>query len=383
MKNILLVFLFVILFIGCNKEEIIHYDQNRIEIQAKLNDGEDLFDLLDQGNLISSYIGCEYQGGVIGYVSPDRIMVYIVYLDSIPQLQWGCPSTDLYGQTGHAAGLGPSNTEVIVENCSGNTAAYYCKNLVVDSYDDWFLPTSYDLSLFFNNSQFNNLAGNSSDGTSVPYWSSRDHYYSVGSASAYLSGIEGLDKGANLNVLAYRRIDRVTDLQNRINNGETPYDLYQDGIPLSSIYGLYYEGGYVFYMDPNNGQGMVAAPPINIRYREWGCMGSSISGVSTSLGTGNSNTNLISSNCGSNSAAYYCQNLVVGQYSDWYLPSKLEAQKLTNLKNNENYFYPNLYVWTSSQSNSSSAYNVNIYSASSYTDNKSDVMGIIPCRTFY
>jgi hypothetical protein len=47
------------------------------------------------------------------------------------------------------------------------------------------------------------------------------------------------------------------------------------------------------------------------------------------LGTGNANTNTVVSNQGAgNYAAKLCSDLVLGSYSDWYLPSKDELNKL-------------------------------------------------------
>ena len=45
-------------------------------------------------------------------------------------------------------GAGESNTIEIVNNCSGNTAAKYCNDLIENGYNDWFLPSLNELNRF-------------------------------------------------------------------------------------------------------------------------------------------------------------------------------------------------------------------------------------------
>jgi hypothetical protein len=64
---------------------------------------------------------------------------------------------------------------------------------------------------------------------------------------------------------------------------------------------------------------------------EWGCAGTLISGVESgiAIGTGNQNTIDIIAKCKTiDIAARLCGDLVEGGYSDWYLPSKDELNKL-------------------------------------------------------
>lgn len=50
-----------------------------------------------------------------------------------------------------------------------------------------------------------------------------------------------------------------TEVQVLLNGGKTPLELVNDGIPLNSLYGKMYEGGFIFYLNTNDGSGMVAA----------------------------------------------------------------------------------------------------------------------------
>ena len=63
---------------------------------------------------------------------------------------------------------------------------------------------------------------------------------------------------------------------------------------------------------------------------QWGCIGTLITGADgTAIGTGNQNTIDIVAQCAEpNRAARLCSDLTEGGYSDWYLPSVDELDKL-------------------------------------------------------
>ena len=102
--------------------------------------------------------------------------------------------------------------------------------------------------------------------------------------------------------------------------------------------GMEYQGGVIAYLlhqgdigyNPAVQHGLIAAPSDQGTGAEWGCYGISISGAdSTAFGTGNQNTIDIMNGCGTaNIAARICGDLVLNGYSDWYLPSKDELNKL-------------------------------------------------------
>jgi len=78
----------------------------------------------------------------------------------------------------------------------------------------------------------------------------------------------------------------------------------------------------------------------------------------TALGTGNANTNTIVANQGAGSyAAQLCADLVLGGYSDWYLPSKDELNKLYLNQGTIGNFAANAYYWSSSEYNNINALN--------------------------
>jgi hypothetical protein len=75
--------------------------------------------------------------------------------------------------------------------------------------------------------------------------------------------------------------------------------------------------------------GLIAAPSDQ-GTAQWGCYGTVISGADgTAIGTGAQNTIDIMNGCSTEGiAARLCGDLVFGGYSDWYLPSKDELNKL-------------------------------------------------------
>jgi len=82
--------------------------------------------------------------------------------------------------------------------------------------------------------------------------------------------------------------------------------------------------------DANVQHGLVATVADISTRATWGCSSSFISGADgTAIGTGNQNTIDIMNGCATAGiAARLCGDLVQGGYSDWYLPSKDELNKL-------------------------------------------------------
>jgi hypothetical protein len=116
----------------------------------------------------------------------------------------------------------------------------------------------------------------------------------------------------------------------------------------------------------------------------WGCSGFSIpSATGTAIGTGNANTVAIMAGCPTAGiAARLCGDLVQGGYSDWYLPSKDELNKLFLNKVAIGGFDVNAFYFSSSQSSSTEAWDQEFFSGTQFQDPKEIGQTVRAVRSF-
>lgn len=153
-----------------------------------------------------------------------------------------------------------------------------------------------------------------------------------------------------------------------------------------------YGGGIVAYIlqegdpgyDPNVQHGLISAPSNQADGVEvpWGCYGTVLSGANGNLlGTGNQNTIDILAGCGESSiAARYCADLTLGGYSDWYLPSENELDKLYLNKDTIGGFVN--YFWSSTQRDASTAVLQYFGNGNSFYSSKSNTAYVRAVRSF-
>jgi hypothetical protein len=152
-----------------------------------------------------------------------------------------------------------------------------------------------------------------------------------------------------------------------------------------------YQGGVIAYFlqagDPgynaNVRHGLIAAPTDQSTEAEWGCDGTAISGAEgIALGTGAQNTLDIVNGCSTAGiAARICNDLVLNGYSDWYLPSKDELNKLYLNKTSIGGFASN-YYWSSSEYSSIYAWKQYFNSGFQWYFNKYDTGYVRAVRAF-
>lgn len=106
-------------------------------------------------------IGDRYQGGIIayffqkgekGFVAMEFHGLIAAPFDQSSGIMWNKREYKEIKNTGRKIGTGLSNTIAIVESQgSGTYAAKICLDLVIDQYNDWFLPCIDELKRIYNN----------------------------------------------------------------------------------------------------------------------------------------------------------------------------------------------------------------------------------------
>ena len=142
-------------------------------------------------------IGDSYQGGKIAYLDNTGLHGFII----APDQNWNPNNNNPPGwwngsyvttnATGTAIGTGSTNTNLIVSaQGAGSYAAKLCADLVLNGYDDWFLPSRDELQIISNNRV---ALGEFSDCISMcgccTYWSSSE----IDAQSAYALSIPSMN----------------------------------------------------------------------------------------------------------------------------------------------------------------------------------------------
>jgi len=129
-------------------------------------------------------------------------------------------------------------------------------------------------------------------------------------------------------------------------------------------------GGWIFYDKGyySDGWRYLEAAPASTEWtgKQWGSYGTLIGGTETDIGTGQSNTTKIvtwlNSHSEANRAAQLCNDLTEGGYSDWFLPSKDELNKIyKNLKVYGVGGFARSYYWGSSEDDADFAWSQDFY----------------------
>ncbi|MCL2435235.1 MAG: DUF1566 domain-containing protein [Lentimicrobiaceae bacterium] len=115
-------------------------------------------------------IGQSYQGGIIFYIDKTgKHGMVAAPNDQSVGIQWYNGKYFTIGDTYQNFGSGKHNTDRIVEaQGGGNYAAKICKDLVLNGYNDWFLPNTNELVEAFAR------IGNVGNFSNSKYWTSSE-----------------------------------------------------------------------------------------------------------------------------------------------------------------------------------------------------------------
>lgn len=148
-----------------------------------------------QFQLTINSTGQSYQGGIIGYIlvsgdpgynSSVLHGIIVSPIDNAVNTEWGCMGTSI-GVTNTTFGAGQTNTTSIVNGCgTASIAAKICDDLVLNGYNDWFLPSRDEMNKLFLNRSI--IGGFSNQGY---YWTSTE----CSSSDAIGFGFDNGDSG--------------------------------------------------------------------------------------------------------------------------------------------------------------------------------------------
>lgn len=188
---------------------------------------------------------------------------------------------------------------------------------------------------------------------------------------AFSIKLGGLKPNTKYYARAYATNSTGTGYSNEVN-------FFIDPVKIGDLYG----GGIVFYLDATGKHGLISALPGNNHSGEWGCMGVSVPGTKTEIGTGQANTKLIIAACTADNAAKWCDDLVDNGYKDWFLPSRDELAEMYKYK--DLIGFNDVARWSSSEADANTAWAQGFGPASggSATFNKNIVNGIRAIRAF-
>lgn len=150
------------------------------------------------------------------------------------------------------------------------------------------------------------------------------------------------------------------------------------GLAIGQVYG----GGIIFHLDATGEHGLICMD-ADLGTATWGCVGTSIPGTLSTIGSGAANTAAILASCSEPGiAAKLCDNAVNNGYTDWFLPSKDELTLMylnLHLAGIGGFFS---YYWSSTEYSNSTAGTYYFNAGYSVNGNKDTTYRVRAVRAF-
>ena len=150
----------------------------------------------------SLVIGSNYAGGIVFYIDSTGQHGLVCAPNDQGVAEWGC----YLGSVGTSTllGIGNTNTLAILNSCTQRPiAASLCADLILNGYDDWYLPSRDELNLICQR------IGSSGNFAGSRYWSSSQALTAWAQTSAwsvdiYLCQVDFMGKDYPFRVRAIR-----------------------------------------------------------------------------------------------------------------------------------------------------------------------------------
>lgn len=148
-------------------------------------------------------IGMRYKGGIIFFLDQYKKGGLVVSEDDLGYDVWGCDGVKVDSDNPINEYDGSKNTTNILISCPSAAAAKLCADYKVGKFDDWYLPSYYELNTIYNNIKVKDF-DRFSPGY---YWSSSIKDYSNAYTLGFIGGNQGVySKSLKYFVRAVRKI---------------------------------------------------------------------------------------------------------------------------------------------------------------------------------